>query len=630
MAIGIFRRYAAGPLLAMLALPAAAETPALHQAVADGALPPLEQRLPAIPRVVDLAGDGLAIGRHGGTLRSLIGKQKDAKLFAVYGYARLIGYRPDLSLAPDILRELKVEDGRVFTLRLRPGHKWSDGHPFTAEDFRYWWRWMANDEKLSPKGPPTAMLVDGEAPSFEIIDDHTVRYGWSRPNPFLLPRLAGASPMFIYRPAHYLAQFHARFADPQRLRQAVAEARVSDWAVIHHRRDAMYLSTNPALPTLQPWMVRTAPPSTRFIAERNPYFHRVDRAGRQLPYIDRLILDVVTPRLIAARASGGGVDLQARGLFFSDYTFLRESELSGEFRTLLWRKANGAQIALYPNLNVADPVWRKLLHDVRFRRALSLGIDRNSINEFLYFGLGREGNNTVLPESPLFKDDYRGRWARHDAEQAARLLDQIGLTGRDDDDIRLLPDGRPLILVVETAGEQSEQVDALELIEQDWREIGVKLLIKPSHRHSLRARVSAGQTVMSVWSGLENGVPTAAMNPAALAPSSSIDLHWPSWGLHEESAGQSGQAADLPAVRELLDLKGAWLRATEEDERRRIWHRMLEIHADQVFTIGLVSGVRQPVVVAKRLRNVPDEGLYNWDPGAFFGIYRPDTFWFSE
>ena len=57
---------------------------------------------------------------------------------------------------------------------------------------------------------------------------------------------------------------------------------------------------------------------------------------------------------------------------------------------------------------------------------------------------------------------------------------------------------------------------------------------------------------------------------------------------------------------------------------------MLEIRADNVFTIGIVSGVPQPVVVDDRLRNVPEKGIYNWDPGAHFGIYRPDTFWFED
>ncbi|MBK7471096.1 MAG: hypothetical protein IPI73_11200 [Betaproteobacteria bacterium] len=53
------------------------------------------------------------------------------------------------------------------------------------------------------------------------------------------------------------------------------------------------------------------------------------------------------------------------------------------------------------------------------------------------------------------------------------------------------------------------------------------------------------------------------------------------------------------------------------------------MHADQQYVIGMVNGVPQPVVVRNSLMNVPEEGLYCWSPGAYFGVYRLDTFWFK-
>ena len=82
--------------------------------------------------------------------------------------------------------------------------------------------------------------------------------------------------------------------------------------------------------------------------------------------------------------------------------------------------------------------------------------------------------------------------------------------------------------------------------------------------------------------------------------------------------------------KELLGLYRSWRDAQSRDEKEKIWHRILEIHADQVYTIGLVAQIPQPVVVSNKLRNVPKEGIFNWDPGAQFGIYRPDSFWFAE
>ena len=133
--------------------------------------------------------------------------------------------------------------------------------------------------------------------------------------------------------------------------------------------------------------------------------------------------------------------------------------------------------------------------------------------------------------------------------------------------------------------------------------------------------------MMSVWTGLENGLARPDTIPNELAPTSQYGLQWPKWGQWYETGGQSGEPIDLPAARELFELFQAWLDASEIAERERIWHRMLSIHAEQTFTIGVVSGVFQPIVTNKKMANIPKEGIFNWDPGALIGIYRPETFW---
>ena len=587
---------------------------------------------PAEPRVVTFdAAAGQTIGKPGGELSTLIGKPKDTRLAVVYGYARLVGYERDFSIQPDILKDVEIEEGRIFTLRLREGHRWSDGEPFTSEDFRYWWENVANNEALSPTGPPAKLIVDGELPEVAFPDAHTIRYSWSKPNPLFLPALAGATPQFIYMPSHYLRQFHEAYANQHTLAELVAADNARDWAQLHGRRDNMYKLDNPNLPTLQPWMLTTAPPSTRFVFERNPHYHRIDEQGQQLPYIDRVIMEVVDTKLIPIKAGAGETDLQARGLFFKHYTFLKENEDRSGLNTYLWQTARGAHLALYPNLNAADPVWRELLRDARFRRALSLAIDREEINQIMYFGLAMGGNNTVLPQSPLYKEDYRFGWAAFDPDQASTLLDEAGLSEWSSDGLRLLPDGRPVELIVETAGEETEETDLLELVAEAWQKHGIKIHVKPSQREVLRNRIFAGDTLMSISYGLENGIPTADMSPWEFAPTSQFDQYqWPKWGQHWETKGEAGSAPDLPEAKELLSLFRSWQAAKTVEAKEEIWHSMLEIYNDQVYSIGLASGVFQPVVAKTTLRNVPAEGVYNWEPGAHFGIYRPDTFWFDE
>ncbi len=603
------------------------EPPMLAAEVAQGKLPAVAKRLPQSPRVLSVKTPG----SYGGELRLLMAKAKDVRMMVVYGYARLVGYTTEFEIVPDILERIEVEDDRVFTLYLRKGHKWSDGKPFTAEDFRYWWEDIANNRELSPFGIPNSMLVDGKPPTFSVIDGTTVRYNWQSPNPFFLPELAGARPLYIYSPAHYLKQFHARYARAEALTEQARAIGLRDWSALHARMDAPYQNNNPDFPTLEPWVNTTKGPADRFVFVRNPYYHRVDQNGLQLPYIDSVTVHIADGGLISAKTGAGESDLQARYLSFSDYTFLKKSEKRTQTYVRLWETTKGSHIALYPNLNVNDPVWRRLVRDVRFRRALSLAINRHEINQVLYYGLAIEGNNTVNPNSPLYRPDYRKAWAEFDIKKANKLLDELGLSARDSYGIRLLPDGRPMLIVVETAGESTEQTDVLELIQDSWLRVGIKLFPKPLQREVFRNRVFSGKTLVSVWSGLDNALVTADMSPQLLAPVSQQQLQWPKWGQYYETGGAAGEpvSEDMSLVQQLVRLNNEWVSVPGFKAREQIWHRMLEIHADQIYSIGLISGVPQPVVVKQHLRNVPKEGVYNWDPGAYFGVYKPDTFWFA-
>ncbi len=214
--------------------------------------------------------------------------------------------------------------------------------------------------------------------------------------------VAAASPEFIYMPAHYLKQFHIKYADPAKLEAMVQATTSRDWAQLFGRRERMDKFDNPDLPTLQPWMLTTPPPADRYVAVRNPHFHRVDANGQQLPYFDQFTLEVVESKLIPIKTGAGQTDLQFRGIAFKDYTFLKESEKRSGLTTLLWREARSAHLALHPNLNAADPVWQKLFRDRRFRLALSHGLDRDAINQYLYFGLATPANNTILDDSPFY------------------------------------------------------------------------------------------------------------------------------------------------------------------------------------------------------------------------------------
>ncbi len=619
------------PLAAHSDGPVLQESSFWAQEVNAGSLPHVQDRIPSEPLVVDLEAKGRSFGRQGGTLRTLISRTKDVRQMVVYGYARLVGYQPDYTLAPDILAAVDVEEGRKFTLHLRPGHRWSDGMPFTSDDFRYWWENVANDPDITPSGPPDFMIVDNRMGKVTFPDEHTVVFEWQIPNPNFLPLLAQASPPFIYRPAHYLSQFHKKFADPDALVEKVKAARVKSWAALHNKRDNMYKFDNPALPTLQPWINSSDKDSSRKLFVRNPYFHRIDSRGVQLPYIDVVQMTVVGGGLIAAKANAGEVDLQARGLDFPDVAILKKGEADGgKYRTLLWANGAASQIAIYPNLNFADPVWREVMRDVRFRRALSLGIDRRMINRALYFGLASEGGMSALSQSALYNDDNTHAWSMMNLAHANALLDDMGLTDRTPAGLRKLPDGRPMEFVIETAGERSEEENALAIIADTWRDLGIRLIMRPLDRDILRNRIYAGRTMASVWFGWDNGLPGPSTSPSYLAPTNQEFFAWPMWGQYYQTVGQAGSPPDMQPAKRLMLLANDWNHTDDPQVREDIWKRMLAIHAEQQFAIGVLAEAPQPVVVSNDLMNVPEHGIWAFDPGAHFGIHRIDEFYFQD
>ncbi|MFY8105343.1 MAG: ABC transporter substrate-binding protein [Elstera sp.] len=605
------------------------ETPFFATEVAAGRLPPIAARLPGEPSLA-LFPPGTEIGQPGGDWRWIGGSARDVRQMVVFGNARLVAYDETYRLVPDILAGLEVVEDRIFTLRLRPGHRWSDGSPFTSEDFRYFWDDVISNKELSPTGPPPSLLVEGKPPEVSFPDALTVRYAWTAANPKFLHELAGAAPLFIYRPSQYLKQFHTRYAEPEALKAAIAKAKVRNWAALHNRLDNQYRNDNPDLPTLDPWVLKTKPPAEQFTFIRNPYYHRIDARGQQLPYFDRVLMQVAEPKLIPAKVGAGEADLQARYLGFSDYSFLRGAAKEKGAHVHLWRTGRGAHLALFPNLTVADPVWRGLMRDVRFRRALSLGINRREINQVVYFGLAQEGNNSVQRASPLYNEAARMNWARFAPQQANKLLDELGLKRDPATGLRTLPDGRPMIIVVESGGESPDQADVMQLVRDAWAEIGIKALTKNFQADVFRNRLYAGETVMSIAAGAENGLARADHSPAEWVPTQQLHGSWSQWGNFYESSGKAGKPIDMDEGVALMRLYETWRAGATEADRQAAWEAILSFHADQQFIIGLISDVPQPVYVQKNLHNLPARGMYNWEPGGHLGLYRPDRFWFQN
>ena len=270
-----------------------------------------------------------------------------------------------------------------------------------------------------------------------------------------------------------------------------------------------------------------------------------------------------------------------------------------------------------PNLNANDPVWRELLRDVRFRRALSLGINRHEINQVLFFGLARESANTMLPQSPLYKPEYATALRDYDPAQANRAAGRGGARQarrrRHPPAARRAP-GRDR---GRDRRREPRLVDMLELVGDNWGKVGIRCSptlparhVPPAHRQRRHHDVDRPRASTTAC-------PTAEIEPDALAPTHDSQFQWPRWGLFAQTDGHEGETIDMPEAQSSMDLYRDGAAPTDVDERAAIWSKMLAINADQVFTIGIVNGMPQPVVVSKACATCPRQALYGFEPGAY-------------
>jgi peptide/nickel transport system substrate-binding protein len=593
------------------------EAPMLAARVAAGQLPDLQLRLPADPIVTTTAE---RLGSYGGTLRVF---HRDAGL--VTGLENPLGIDPDVSnVLPNLAERWEFsDDGRDVTLYLRPGLKWSDGHAFGSADALFHHRHMRLNKDLTPVVQPRWLGATVTA-----IDAHTVRFSFQEPHPFFPQELAHHGAGF-FPPAHFLKAYHPDFVDPDVLDTRAEEAGFISWMAYFNAVRNQTLADPAGTPTMNAFFLTRKSP-TLLVYERNPFYPKIDAEGRQLPYVDNVMsLVVQNPEVVTAKTSTGQVHFSAIGLATPDIPLFKRGEGAGQFKTRIWNRLHGVDVVIQPNLTVEDPVLRSIFQDVRFRRALSISINRQEMNTIIYFNRATPRNTTVIPTSMFYEESFATAWSQYDPEEARRLLHEMGLIDTDEDGVRERADGEPLDITLEWHDIETPKGITMELVTSYWRQVGVALHMKQidSSLQNLRAR--GNQMDMTLWHADRTTDILFPTEPFWFVPMHRgwEECHWTPWSIWYQSKGAQGQEPPEKA-RQLIDWWQEMTTSMDRDRRIELGKQILRSQADNVWTIGTLGLAPQPVVVSDELHNVPERGYWGWDNRMTLP-YHPET-WFLE
>jgi peptide/nickel transport system substrate-binding protein len=598
------------------------EAPMLAEQVRAGRLPPVEQRLPQDVMVIQPLR---SIGRYGGTWRrGFIGPGDSENGNRIMSADKPFFFnKTGTEIVPCLCRGYEVsDDGKRTTVFLRRGLRWSDGTPHTADDWVFWFEDMYQNRDLVAS-PAPELSAAGKPGRVEKVDDHTVVFVFESPN-YLFPYLLAGDTLIgggqtrqqsdgraysVYAPKHYLSQFLPKYTPAETLAAQARAAGFSNWVQLFRARSDWRLNRD--LPTLSAWRMTQPITGQQWTLERNPYYYAVDTEGQQLPYIDRVLMTLAeNPEVINLRAVAGDYDYQERFIDLGKLPILLENRARSRYRVHLDPGFNGADSVLFPNLTYTeDREIGALLADVRFRRAMSLGIDREQLNEAFWLGLGTPGSvipDRIIPESP--GEEWRTKWSTHDPRQANALLDAIGLTRKDREGYRLRRDNgqrlRIEIAVAQTLSPTWPQ--QAEMIVQHWRQIGLAGDVKVMERGLAITRALNDQNQILMWTN--NGTESLYLYPRYALP---VD---PTAGVmgnaHARWYASNGERGTAPTEPEMLRAFELMRSAAGQrlPERTRTAQEIWKLAVEQQWGIGLVGlspafmGVR---VVSEKLENVP-------------------------
>ena len=624
------------------------EAPMLAELVKAGKLPPVEQRLPE-PTDLMVVKPLKEIGKYGGRWRrGFTGPADTENGNRIVSTDKLLMFDyTGNKVTPSLVKDWRQsDDGKLTAIFLRKGLKWSDGQPFTAEDFLFWYDDIYQNKDLVP-APAPEFTINGKPGRLSKRDEYTVVFEFPEPYYLFVDILAGdtligggqatgmarASFMGAYAPAHYLKQFLPKYSSVDEVQRKAKAANFDSW--VSYFRNRTNWALNPELPVLGPWKTVSPINTPTWAMERNPYYWAVDTAGNQLPYMDRIVMNLAENlEVLNLRAIAGEYDLQERHISLSKLPVFIENQKKGNYSIHLDTQQSGCDAALLVNTAFeADPEVAKWLTNRDFRRALSLGIDREQLNEAIWLGIGTPGSPAPAEEVAISPGpQYRKKWGVLDVKQANGLLDKIGLTQKDSAGYRLRTDGkgRLRIELMTVGGQFIPFTQVAEMIKQQWQKIGIDADVKETERSLAFTKTANAEHHTMFWTvgGSEN----LYLFPRHVLPVDPAECHlgmpFARW---YATNGAQGKKPTNPEMLRAFDLYRS-AAGKKEAERTKIAQEIWKIIVEECWVIGTVGlspafmGVR---IVKNNMGNIPARQT-NAQHARTPNTSHPATFFFKS
>ena len=607
------------------------EAPALAELVAAGELPPVDERLPAEPLVIEPVDE---VGQYGGTWRLIDNNDSNGWTRQTVLVEPFLKWNRDVNgFRPNIVTSWDWNDEATeLTVNFRQGVRWSDGDPMNVDDYLFWWNDMVLDEDV-PVNAPFGTTVRGEKMSVEKVDDYTLQFSFPHSNPLFMEYVSRGSyhSSLHVVPEHYMREFHPKY-----------NSEMEDATELANRYNGGSRLHYPGMPTLSAWMVVDYVSGQRLVMERNPYYWKVDTEGNQLPYIDRLDVEIPegsATELVTLKGIAGELDMQVRDVNLLDVPLVLENQEAGGYRVIMWSRGDYAWPWIIPMYDYPDEGILDLMYTKEFRQAMSHAINRDRINEITSFGLATARQFSLSAESPEFQtpegqafyQEWASSYASYDPELAGSLLDGVGVVDADGDGWRDRPDGTALELIVDIPATDTGSIDRMDLVKEDWEAVGLKTVLNIIAGEVVSERHLAGEIMIRAWGSAAAWGLVSAATVWTPIEGVTYSIGGARIGDYYNSGGERGVAPRPGSMLEQLqDAYAELISIVDPDERNAKLLEAYQIHIDEgPITIGTIGEHPSPLIVKNNFRNVPDFGLVaGWDLG-FPGTADPEQFFFD-